>query len=305
MRPQKEISICIFGSFVRNSTDSHSDRDVLIVAPSRSEASVQIKIWEDANWSVAFYTWNRISKMAEAGSLFIQHLKQEGQIICDETLKLRTILEHFEAKANYSDDLESSFEMAKPLERMYNCTVSAACQGDILYTFFRNAMILKIANEGEYLFGYDELVQKLSINSVINSNEVEILHKLRHLKVSYRHRSWSFLDVKEILTKSKKIVSKCLDFDFISIPAMSDIRLFNVPYATLRDIEIRLLSHFDIFFLDNELEDDLINEIWNSIRDPRAYSWKTRSLNLENIESLNAILESPQFAIETKFRGYG
>lgn len=98
-------SVCIFGSAARGTSDSISDRDVLIVTRSSWRRRQLTRIWVGRGWSVAAYSPNRIQTMALRGSLFVQHLKREGIIILDNRGWLANLLSSAMPKRSYEADL--------------------------------------------------------------------------------------------------------------------------------------------------------------------------------------------------------
>jgi len=292
MNSKNDVSVCIFGSHSRGSKDEVSDKDVLICGSSRSEAYSLIHDWEEMGWSVAFYTWKRLDLMSKAGSLFLQHLKLEGDIIIDGSSRLKNVLKEYQPRKHYDEDFNSSLELFRPTERIVKSTQAAACMGDVLYTFLRNAMILKLADKEIYLFDYSKLLEEFQQQGLLCENDVGILKKLRLLKAAYRSRNFKFLNEIEIFEKSKPIVSAMFQLTSSEICAYSDIRCFKLPYATLRDIEVRLVSQFGIPFLENS-NDQTLQKLWSMICDPRGYSWRTKSLNREYTQSLSLSLKPP------------
>ncbi len=73
-------AVWLYGSYARGASDCHSDLDILVTADrltniSEIEQYVPVAL---NGASVSRYTWNEISRMAEYGSLFLQHLKLEA-----------------------------------------------------------------------------------------------------------------------------------------------------------------------------------------------------------------------------------
>lgn len=299
MSSGSDLSICVFGSHSRGSEDHVSDKDVLICGFSRGEADDLIRAWEEMGWSVAFYTWNRLNLMSKAGSLFLQHLKLEGDIIIDASSRLNKVLQEYKPRKHYEKDFNSSLALFRPAERSVKSPQAAACMGDVLYTFLRNAMILKLANKEIYLFDYSQLLEEFKCQSLLSEAEVGTLKKLRLLKAAYRSRNLKFLNEVETFKKSKCIVSKLFNFPSSEICAYSDIRCFNLPYATLRDLEVRLISQFGISFLENS-NDQTLQKLWRMICDPRGYSWHAKGLTTEYTYSLNLFLQSHSRAISAQ-----
>src|SRR4051812_23386179 len=110
-------STCIFGSTARNRCDHYSDRDILVVAPSKRELEDMSDHWSDLGWSVASFTHQQILNMAHRGSLFLQHLKQEAIILDDDECFLARLMEKYRPKHNYDDELGDSIDLLRDLQR--------------------------------------------------------------------------------------------------------------------------------------------------------------------------------------------
>ena len=77
------ISVCLFGSAARSSTDLLSDRDVLVTARRLKATRPYVRELGSKGYSVASFSHARFQRMVAAGSLFVHHLKMEGKIIHD------------------------------------------------------------------------------------------------------------------------------------------------------------------------------------------------------------------------------
>ena len=73
-------AVWLYGSHARGVPDCHSDLDILIVADHLMNInSIEQNIPLSLNGaSVSRYTWDEITRMAEYGSLYLQHIKLEA-----------------------------------------------------------------------------------------------------------------------------------------------------------------------------------------------------------------------------------
>lgn len=115
---ENSMSVCLFGSAARSSTDPLSDRDVLVTARILTMTRPRVQEMESKGWSVALFSHARLERMAAAGSLFVQHLKMEGRIIQDTEHWLEDCLSNFSPKNSYEEDINGSFDLIRPLERI-------------------------------------------------------------------------------------------------------------------------------------------------------------------------------------------
>ncbi len=74
------------------------------------------------------------------------------------------------------------------------------------------------------------------------------------------------------------------------VPEDAPVRLFPIRYATLRDIEARMIMQFDVGSLDqSDLGGDL-SSVWKMVTNPREYSWAIREIDPAWIAIANQIL---------------
>src|SRR5438552_4163356 len=92
-------TLWLYGSYARRDSDSWSDVDLLLVSNSelveeglgveetlrRADLNLaeipELNTWvtEPSKLSISRYTWNEIEEMASYGSLFLHHLRLEGE----------------------------------------------------------------------------------------------------------------------------------------------------------------------------------------------------------------------------------
>jgi hypothetical protein len=181
-------SICIFGSTARNRFDSLSDRDILVVAPSEVELTETSSDWVSAGWSVAGFTNEQIVGIAARGSMFLQHIKQEGQIVRDDERFLATVVDTFRPKENYEDELFDSRALLHDISRPPLAYWPTLCSADIAFGAIRNIAILSLASRRRYTFDYSDLIDHFAKEQQVSPARLDALRQLRTLKHGYRNR---------------------------------------------------------------------------------------------------------------------
>ena len=91
------ISLAIYGSHARGDYVSNSDVDLFGLATSMPSRLVTV-----GNIKLNIYDYSLFSEMAQNGSLYVWHLKEEGKIIFDFESKLKDIFFAFKLKKDYS-----------------------------------------------------------------------------------------------------------------------------------------------------------------------------------------------------------
>ncbi len=283
-------SVCIFGSAARKTLDTLSDKDVLIVAGNTRRRQLLAKKWAGDGWSVAVYTPNRIIAMVRKGSLFVQHLKREGIIITDNQGWLSSILHLAEPKRSYEDDFLLAVQMLKPLERLRLGYWPQLMAADLGFVFIRNAGIYALAEQGIYEFAYERIVLELADVASLTVSEVKILQHLRALKVAYRSRNNTVVDLCDhnaLLEICAKVARTNV---LLKVSEYAPVRLFPIRYASLRDVEARMIMQFDVGMLDKGGLSDDVSSLWKMVVSPREYSWEIRKIDPAWIARANEIL---------------
>ena len=179
-------SEALFGSLSRGDHDALSDRDILLVDNDIRALRERERVLKADGYSVASYTYGKLDALSANGALFIQHLKEEAQIIRDESGRLSKTLSEFRPKTDYSEELRQNAILAQ-LARVYPKTSKGALwSADVFYVATRNFGILYLAQRGVYKFGYRSVLQGLLERRVIAEDAISELTQLRRAKTIYR-----------------------------------------------------------------------------------------------------------------------
>ena len=81
-------AIWIYGSSARGDTDEHSDLDILVVGAATPAALAKVSGLTNSDRipAISNYTWAEVREMAGYGSLFLQHLRLEGQPLIEDVI---------------------------------------------------------------------------------------------------------------------------------------------------------------------------------------------------------------------------
>ena len=139
--------VWLFGSFARDNTEDTSDLDVLVVG--ERECIDQIEPWVREHVSfggqidIAHYTKKRISSIAEQGSLFTWHLKEEGIPLYEDSNWLRELFSRMPCYKNHDSDLAILVQLVDDVARsLLKSSNSSVFDAGVLSTAIRNTAII-------------------------------------------------------------------------------------------------------------------------------------------------------------------
>ena len=292
MRQEFVESICVFGSVARSRTDCISDKDVLIVADSFQNRVRLTAEWKTKGWSVSAYSPNRFRAMTNSGSLFAQHLKHEGIILSDNDGWLRRTLEQASPKSTYLLHAMDSINLAKPIERFQNDFLLQDQQivADLAFVSIRNFGINYLAERGELIFDFTEIVEQISRDHRLNTQETELLLSLRAGKAAYRGNSIN-VNLPGTVADLKELFGKFFPHQTLTkIDNLTPVRSFMSGYMRLRDLEASIISQLGAPPREEDLKRFRMESIWKWITRPQDYSWQVRHFSKRDFQSnaLNA-----------------
>lgn len=177
-------SLAIFGSVPRGDADLISDKDVLVATDNPKPPFAATL--ERAGYSPSVYNWDQLHSLARDGSLFLQHLKQESRIVFDRQGRLKELLTDYRPKNDYSFRIAENIALLEITAGVPNTSLAMAWAFDVLAVAIRNHAILQLAQEGQYVFSYSELIARLGHAHQLPERERQLLLDLRSRKREYR-----------------------------------------------------------------------------------------------------------------------
>ena len=192
------IALAIFGSAARGDCDAFSDRDLLVVADDGPILRDMKKRYSSLGWSCTAYSWNRLQRASDDGSLFVQHLKQEARILWDPSERLADLLVEYTPRDSYEREFQGATSLLGDLlQHLPDCTSGPMWALDVLSVGFRSLAVTKLADNGIYAFANTDIVDGLARLGVVDRDGGHRLSWLRRYKSLYRrgpkaeHVSWS------------------------------------------------------------------------------------------------------------------
>lgn len=176
----------IFGSVARRNSDALSDIDFLIVDDQPARLRTRKRWLAIQGVSVSDYTWPRFVRLFEKRTMFAMHLKLESKILCDRHGRYRDLLNSTRPCAGYGTEFDQSLSLFDVLQEVPASPIGRAWALDHTAVAFRNSCILLLANDGEYVFSFPSLIDRMSARGRLNGDEIRALRKLRAIKRAYR-----------------------------------------------------------------------------------------------------------------------
>lgn len=303
-------SEAIFGSAARQSMDSMSDRDILIVDDDFFALCRRKACLEEQGWSVASYSFRRLQNLSRNGGLFVQHLKQESIIIVDHNNRLKEILGSFTPKSSYIDEISKNSNLSNLISYYPDTKRGALWAADMLYVTLRNFGILTLAGVGCYKFSFEEIVDSLQERGLIKCGAVKSSFlKLRFLKSLYRENSvCNSAPVISCINQCIEGLSASKAFP-VRIKPVSPAYVIDVyrreynenmgSYYCLRHLEKSIVSFYDLFprIAENDLK--IINT-W--IKNPRNYAWASINESLHVHNYMKFIMSKSNYILKYRYK---
>ena len=240
-------STALFGSAARGDKDEFSDNDCLVVGNDRGSV-FRCRCPSPQGFSCSTYTWRKLNYIANDGSLFVAHLRKEAVILNDPLRRLRTLLDNYRPHRSYETLKQDAFSLVRLLSAVPACPEGAGWAIDVLFTAFRTYAVPYLAEQGEFKFAYNELVDAV----LIQRSELEEFRddflELRKGKSLYRRGEFhclptgkisverSFLGLTRLLRL--QVPMKRCDLRECLLQTLSELRLpQRCGYLNLRTLE--------------------------------------------------------------------
>lgn len=256
------LSMCVIGSVARKSFDLMSDKDLLVVG-DENEVRIHLTPYLEGGWNISRYSHEAFVEMVGNGSLFVQHVKQDGRLLRDDGDFLNGILRSYRMKENYSSELKEAVLPLMHLSFEWEDYWVSLLNADIAYVSIRNACILQRASIGKPIFDFNILIDWISKEVGFNTSLRDALISLRALKYSYRTRR-DDCDLSSLSLIAEAV--QCLvRYWGSNISSANSTDTKSNGYFDLRNLELRLIEKFSPIYLDSLGPESGAYDVWSSI----------------------------------------
>ncbi len=270
-------SEAVFGSSARGDSDRLSDRDILIVDNDLKVLRTRAHELASEGWSVASYTFAKLNALARNGALFIQHLKQESQIISDRQGSLAKLFSGYRPKPCYRRELEANAKLAQLASTVPSVSRGELWAADVLYVTVRNFGVLWLAGTRRYVFAFDDILDALAEEKIFHPARASNLRHLRFLKCLYRNgESAPGGRFHEPISRALRSLPAQYFPQAVRMSTAREVLCEDPPeqdaanYLILRDLEKRLLAAHSL--LIPSLADPAFKQLQAWIENPRVYA---------------------------------
>ena len=182
-----QTAFALFGSAARGDNDVFSDRDLLMVSDDDTALREMRAKYESIGWSCTAYSWDRLQRAADEGSLFVQHLKQESRVLRDPSSRLAHLLAQYSPKASYKRESNGAASLIGTLvQHLPLCDAGPMWTLDVLSVGFRSLALANLADNGIYAFSNSGIIEGLTRIGMVSKNDEPRLNVLRRFKSLYR-----------------------------------------------------------------------------------------------------------------------
>lgn len=268
------LSIYIIGSIARREGDIISDKDLLAVGNQRDVAAAVSRYVKDG-WNVSQFSRVEFEAMANSKSLFVQHVKQDGRAIRDDSGYLKSVMDAYQIKENYHSELRAAVSPINTFSKMEDNYWGLLFQADVMYVLVRNACVLQCATDATPVFDFVKLIHWVASLSGLTSQEKNIIMQLRPLKYAYRNRlaGVDVSNIENIIEAVQKLKSY---WDKITYPAPTEFEFSN-GYFDVRVLERQLVSAVGPTYMDELDSEHALSDLWSIICNPSLYDKPRRN----------------------------
>lgn len=154
------LAVVLFGSTARKDKDAYSDKDVFVLCKDVSLAQL-LKIKNEfikprikQAEGVCCYMYKDVVLMAEKGSLFLWHLKLQGNVVFSKESLLEKIFDTLKPYANYRKDLDYYNNLLDDVKESFRQRNKLSeFDLSLLFTIARNTCIVISHHLGTPKFG--------------------------------------------------------------------------------------------------------------------------------------------------------
>jgi len=239
------FAIAEFGSISRSTSDQFSDRDLLIICSNNSRSKLYAS-YSEKGYSVTLLYPSQLLHMQKQGSLFIQHLKKEANILIDSDCKLSRFLCSCELTPPSPREIERCTESVRFISGWNSSLELSAWKADFLFCISRDLLIKSLATKNIIAFGLESLEVAVARYFGITESDFHYLHILREAKAAYRSNRTIPANTIQAINIWLGVLGEAFSIELDSVNDSPELgedfsalksRKYNSPYERLRSLE--------------------------------------------------------------------
>lgn len=208
------------GSAARGDINKHSDRDLVCVW---SDTPPDYSSLQKKYGNIMFYSALSIKKMSEKGSLFLTHLDRDSKYLAGDIKLFCSFSGYRPQKSQIKESLINTANFIREIHWHPETLIGKLWLYDVLYVSLRNLVYCKNAMNDNYLFGYEDAIEKLQLTQYTRS----IMLLIREGKYSFRSGDFkepNNLSIKGVEDVCREITGHSVNFLAGGITNWQDIK---------------------------------------------------------------------------------
>jgi hypothetical protein len=175
-----------FGSRQRGDFNLSSDKDILLLASSWEQITIETREHTLAGFSVSAFLFDKAVYLIKSGNLFFKHICDEGVLVFGSQDQYQALISQWHPANNYSKEIDENIDLLEVLTFAPSTYSGIIVIVDILISSVRNILIRRLADQGCYVFSWSQVFKEAQERGMIKNEDIQVFLIARYLKNQYR-----------------------------------------------------------------------------------------------------------------------